>query len=318
MLETYLTPEDIWADFENALAQFNMEGMGSRFIIDSWMNDFNAYDEDAQVADYYLAIEAAANPMTTISSELPHRFRRWVESLTVGTDERPLKSIFRNGKVLCFNYTEFVETMYGIPNINVCYIHGCRINKKGKHKENLILGHQPGASDASYDIRDRYAPRPKDDRKRYLLDSAQDEVFRLIAESDRSLTKDTHSIIAAHENFFSKLSDIENIIVIGHSLSPVDRDYFAKVTASIHNVERVRWFFGCRGLRNLENIDQTLTALGIDRSNVYIFRTDDISVTPLNPAQSPARPQRVPREKKLSTSPSGKWTVKASARSYIL
>ena len=317
MLETYLTPEDIWADFEDALAHFYMEGMGSRFIIDSWLNDFNAYDEDAQVADYYLAIEAAANPMTTISSELPRRFRRWVESLAVGTDDRPLKGIFRNGKVLCFNYTEFVETMYGISNSNVCYIHGCRKNKKGRPKEDLILGHQPGASDASYDIKDRYASRPKDTWRRYLLDSAQDEVFRLVAESDRSLTKDTHSIIAAHENFFSKLSDIENIIVIGHSLSPVDRDYFAKITTSIRNIEHVRWFFGCRGLRNLDNIDQTLTALGIDRSNVYIFRTDDISVTPLPPSQSHASSQRVPREKKLGTSPSGKWTVK-SLRSELL
>ena len=311
MLETYLTPEDIWADFEDALAHFDVEGMGSEFIVDSWLDVFNAYDEDALAADYYSAIEAAANPMTTISNELPRRFRRWVDSLSVGTADRPLKGIFRNGKVLCFNYTEFVETMYGIPNSNVCYIHGCRKNKKGRPQEDLILGHMPGASDASYDISDRYAPKLSDDRKRYLLDSAQDDVFRLIAESDHSLTKDTHSIIAAHENFFSKLSDIENITVIGHSLSPVDRDYFAKIVSSIHNIEHARWFFGCRGLRNLDNIDQTLTALGIDRSNVFIFRTDNISVTPLNPAQPPASSQRVPRERILNTSPSGKWTVKA-------
>ena len=58
-----------------------------------------------------------------------------VDSLTVGTADRPLKRLFRNSKVLCFNYTEFVETMYGAPNENVCYIHGSRKRKKAIHRK---------------------------------------------------------------------------------------------------------------------------------------------------------------------------------------
>ena len=35
ILESYLTPEDIWADFENALAHFDISSMGSQFLVDN-------------------------------------------------------------------------------------------------------------------------------------------------------------------------------------------------------------------------------------------------------------------------------------------
>ena len=89
--------------------------------------------------------------MITISDHLHRRFQDWVDQLTVGTKDRPLAGMFRRGKVLCFNYTEFVEQLYGIPEENVCYIHGCRRKKKGLPRERLVLGHMPGASDAAFD-----------------------------------------------------------------------------------------------------------------------------------------------------------------------
>lgn len=138
-MEFYLTPEDIWADFENSLAQLNVGAMASSWLVENWLDAFDAFDEDASVASFYMAAEWAANPMSTIGDELPKRFRRWVDSLTVGTADRPLKGLFQNSKVLCFNYTEFVETMYGVPNEDVCYIHGSRKRKKGYPLEKLIL-----------------------------------------------------------------------------------------------------------------------------------------------------------------------------------
>lgn len=63
-LETALTAEDIWADFENALGTLNLNLMGSRNIIDMWLDDFGVYgDEDSGAAEFYMAVEAAAAPM---------------------------------------------------------------------------------------------------------------------------------------------------------------------------------------------------------------------------------------------------------------
>lgn len=65
-LEQALTPEDIWADFENALGKPNLNLMASRDIVDMWLDDFGFYDEDAGAAEFYMAVEAAANPLTDI------------------------------------------------------------------------------------------------------------------------------------------------------------------------------------------------------------------------------------------------------------
>ena len=107
-LETYLTPEDIWADFENALAHFNISSMGSQFIVDNWLDWMDAYAEDAGAAEFYMAVEAAATPIQIVAQELPRRFHMWVESLAVGTEDRPLKGLFKkptgNNSISVFQY----------------------------------------------------------------------------------------------------------------------------------------------------------------------------------------------------------------------
>lgn len=109
-LEIALTSEDIWADFENALGTLNLNLMGSRDIVDMWLDNFGFYDdEDGGAAEFYMAVEAAAAPISNLVCNLQPTFRRWIERLEVGTDERPLNGLIQpQGKVLDFNYTEFV------------------------------------------------------------------------------------------------------------------------------------------------------------------------------------------------------------------
>ena len=60
-------------------------------------------------------------------------------------------------------------------------------------------------------------------------EDAQQVALREIVEADDSLTKYCNKIIDAHKNFFESLSEIDKVITIGHSLYPVDWDYFAEV-----------------------------------------------------------------------------------------
>lgn len=317
-LENFLTSEDIWADFENALAHFNMKAMCSEFLVDNWLDMFEAYDEDAGAAEFFLAAEAAANPILTVVNELPRRFRMWVETLSIGTADRPLQNIFRNGKVLCFNYTEFVETLYGVSGDNVCYIHGCRRKKKYHPKETLILGHLPGASDGAYDFADDSIVGTKESYQLQMLEAAQEQVFRLVAESDETLTKNCGDIITAHEAFFAGLNKIETIIVIGHSLAPVDRDYFAEVASRLPDNKGTHWYFGCHGLRDLERLEQLCQVLGIEQSAVSVFRTDDIAVTPLKEESAPVLVGNRPFKKTRCTSADSRWSVQTAGCSLFI
>lgn len=306
-LEFYLTPEDIWADFESSLARFNVEAMASSWLVEDWLDMFDAFDEDASAASFYMAAEQAAEPMRAIGEELPKRFRRWVDSLTVGTADRPLKELFRNSKVLCFNYTEFVETMYGVPTENVCYIHGSRKRRKGRPAEKLILGHLPGASDDAYDFDDGRRG-PKDPFKRAMVELAQENAIKIISEWDEELTKDSRKIIYEHKDFFDGLGSITAVVTIGHSFAPVDQDYFAAVAAALPDPGAVRWYFGCHGLHDLERLEQMVIKLGLDRSSVYVCPTENIRTTPL-PAMSGKPVANVPKEKVRCVSQDGRWQM---------
>ena len=317
-LEKFLTTEDIWVDFEDALAHFDMQAMCSKFLVDNWMDTFEAYNKDAGASPFFLAAEAAANPILTVAYELQHSLRMWVETLSVGTADHPLRNMFRNGKVLCFNYTEFVETLYGVSENNVCYIHGCRRKKKYHPKETLILGHMPGASNDAYDFDDDISMKTKDPYNLYILEEAQEQVFRLVAECDEALTKNCRDIIAAHEAFFASLNKIEKIIVIGHSLAPVDEAYFAEVASRLPDIRNTQWYFGCYGLHDLERLKQLLAALGLKKAAVSVFRIDDITVTPLKGKQVPALPQNQTSEKIRCISNDGKWVVKTVGYSLLI
>ena len=201
-LEQGLTPDDIWADFEESLGKQDLDLMASSHIVDMWADAYGVFEnEDFSETGYYAAIESAANPIITIGSDLQKAFRRWVEKLFVGTDDRPLKDLLDNkGKVLCFNYTEFPETIYGCKDI--CYIHGCRKNKK----EKLILGHRPGMSSGFHE----YDKKARNYREA-IVKLAQNNVFGLIADYDQELTKNSQEIIGKNRSFFESLSEIDQV-----------------------------------------------------------------------------------------------------------
>lgn len=270
-LETYLNVEDLWADFEDALAHIDSGAMYG--VVDMWLDDFDAYNPDAQAADFFMAIDAATGPAQTITNDLPRRFRMWVESLKV-TDMsyRPLSKVICNSKTLNFNYTEFIEELYGVEKENICYIHGCRRKEKYHPKEKLILGHVPGAGDKDL-ISDYRLPNHKSSHKRQMVDAAIETAARNLSWYDDETTKYCKDIIKNHQEFFGGLSDISEVIVVGHSLSPVDWDYFEKVISVNQNKNNIEWFFSYHSTRSIESINMFANAMGINAEQITLFRT---------------------------------------------
>lgn len=277
-LESYLKSDHIWADFENALGKLNLDMIIGAPVLDTYLDVNGVYDEIRE-SDYLLPVEQAVEPFQQLTEELQTSFRAWVETLTIGTPDRPLKKLFRNGRVLCFNYTEFVETMYGIPSDRVCYIHGCRRRAKGAPPEHLVLGHSPDAVFPDLDPYDQAYLNSLGKGKAMLVELARDNVMDYVVHYDMSLTKHSMRIISFHRPFFDGLREVDKVIVIGHSHSKVDWEYFAAVHAHINSAVEPRWYFGCHGIRDLENLEKMLDQIGIDKKYVNVFRTDEISVS---------------------------------------
>lgn len=74
--------------------------MANPQIVGDMLDSSGFFDEDPGAAEYYMALEIAAEPMRSITEELEKKFRRWIEKLEIGTHDRPLKSIFHDDKVL--------------------------------------------------------------------------------------------------------------------------------------------------------------------------------------------------------------------------
>ena len=211
-LEKYLKTDDLWADFEGALGKINIEAMCQPYIIDNFLDINGAYDEDAGAAEIYMSAEMVVEPIISMSTELMDRFRKWIGSLHTNTNDRPLCNVIKDGKVLNFNYTEFVEDLYGADAGNICYIHGCR-KKTGRGRQRLILGHIPGANDAAYEFEDDYSAVDNLDEHAQLLYDVQQIALQMVVEADDTLTKKCKEIIQSNQPFFDGLADIRQIVV---------------------------------------------------------------------------------------------------------
>ena len=87
---------------------------------------------------------------------------------------------------------------------------------------------------------------------------------------DQETTKNSRQIIKDHENFFNGLSDVETVVVIGHSLSEVDMEYFERICGEIQ--ENSTWIFSCHNVDGLKAIDLFTKAMGIHSDRVVVFR----------------------------------------------
>ena len=215
-----------------------------------WLDNFGAYNPDAQAADFFAAVETAIAPTFEIPRELKQRFKKWIKTLVVQSDDRPFSMLHGDYKVLSFNYTEFIETLYGAKSNNVCYIHGCRKNRNNCKPSELILGHRPGMEEEQWD-KVRLKPfKFKDPYKRYIMESALETAAREAVWYEEETTKKCSDIIKKHRSFFEELTIIKYIFVIGHSLSEVDYPYFEEICKKTN----AKWYIGYHSLDDLKRL----------------------------------------------------------------
>lgn len=112
-------------------------------------------------------------------------------------------------------------------------------------------------------------PRFKNSEKRYLIDSAYDTVLTHLAWYEEKFTKSSKGIIQKKKDFFRELDIAETAIVIGHSLSEVDMDYFTEID-KISNIKN--WIFSYHGLSDIKRIEVFAMRYGIEALQITLFK----------------------------------------------
>lgn len=295
-LELFIDVDDVWGDFENNLAYLDRE----KVLLSMWLEkDINGVleeeDDDFSAADFYMSIDSGGWAIDTIVNELPIAFRRWINSLVVDGRE-PIYNLFKEAHYLSFNYTETLETVYGINKNNINYIHGDRRNKKHP----LVLGHgndgntvfdqwwekNKNRKDLQPYLYNKKGKRIRNDNPVYLAYFLEDEIkgnwhnqtnydyieccARKIEEYYDDSAKKINEVIKANENYFKSLSDIKRIVTIGHSLSKVDIPYFKQIYENVNN--DTEWYIGFHSLKDYKRIEEFINELNLNNKKVYIFR----------------------------------------------
>lgn len=253
-LDKYFITDELWSDFEETLANIDTHAITED--ASNYLGDYGADDwSESYNHDYQYEIQKSINLVTV---KLKKLFTEWILSLQIPTDK--ILYLDSNAKFLTFNYTNTLESLYSIESNNILYIH----NKAIDNNSTLILGHsrKPSAS-TSFTRFDDEDTDVRVAEGNYILDKYFEDTY-----------KQTETIIEENKNFFLDLKEIEEVFILGHSLSPVDLNYFKEVATHIN--KNALWTVSYRGKDKKEKHKQTIINLGVQESQIKMITLDEL------------------------------------------
>ena len=222
---------DVWSSIEQALGEYNEESILDYCRPDEEFDYEHSLSSSARVEDSPMAI------FQPVLKEFRQAFRDWVNSIEISGIEKVYK-LNTDSRYLSFNYTDTLETEYGIAQNKVTHIHGSRLND-----EEYIIGHNNNRNPSSV----------WDDDGLTFEQQAYENIIVWMNE----FTKQYNRNIANHSSFFNSLYDIKQIVVIVHSMSKIDWPYFEEIIKNIG--KDIPWTVYCHNKEDRKNTDSFKT-----------------------------------------------------------
>lgn len=265
--------DGLWSDFETGMAYINRD-----FFINAGaiaLPDPKKDLDDYSMADFCLAGDFARDTVERFLSELRYAFHDWIRSVKAPLSYESKKlMVDTEARFFTFNYTDFLETKYGIPRENIKYIHGHKYAKRGT----LVVGHaedneelykswyyRKGYSKPRYNKKGRKYYKHDDAWKAYNTELPEYSGIADAAESyyDES-RKPVQEIIDGNINYLSDLYDVRIIYVWGFSFNKVDIPYLKMIIDSNEYPEEIKWYVSYYGDEERSKFANTLSELGVE------------------------------------------------------
>jgi hypothetical protein len=252
-IEDYLQPADDWSDLESSLAEINVESVIGD--LEHFMTPYGADDwSDSGHHNFQYEVGRIVN---RLSKGLRHRFGQWIRQLPIPTPETAmmrLRTIDSTARFLTFNYTSTLQELYSVPDTNVLHIHG----RANLPDSDLVLGH-------AWNPQERQSLNDRPDIEE--IDTRLMEAHSIVDEYFSNTFKPSARLIQEHRPFFEQLIGLEEICVLGHSLSIVDILYFRKLLA-MPGAASARWQVACRCEREVQAQSTRLLELGVEARSI--------------------------------------------------
>lgn len=265
-----------WSMFESHLVDFDVYEeiieLTKEYNIDYGSDDFRESDR------YVGSIEAERKFEKLMKNILIH-FNDWVNSLSPLSIESKMINIDKEALFINFNYTQTLETIYGVPQERVYHLHG----KQGDN--NYVLGHGRSFEYINKRIRDNNAP-PKglsEEELEKWYSENYDEVYENIIESTTSkfysYKKNVDEIIETHSEVFDKLSDIREIYIYGFSFSDIDNPYIKKIIDCNQKKDALSFEISWYHDQDIINMTKFFRCIGFSEKQIKLIQLEEFTQT---------------------------------------
>lgn len=210
-----LSEEDqLWRSFEEDLCHYD-----SGDFLDTY-NHIDVTAESFKYSELYGMTDEVDEESGSLVEEIREAFITWVESFNFPELSESIYDPLNldvTARFINFNYTDTLEELYQVPKDRILYIH----NNANAGDGELIFGHA----------------QEKDDKEVPTFDEDGEPTRTPFTDAENAsrapfyeLQKDTKAVLKQHRACFKSLKDVEEVIILGHSLGKVDWPYFRAIT----------------------------------------------------------------------------------------
>lgn len=264
--------DPFWSNFEHSLSLLDVEMVYGAYS-GSLANPGSPGFRDRDWNTFAIDMEMVVDSLTRNLTKAFHEFISKIDYSVIPSDKHlPLNA---RALYLSFNYTDTLEGFYGISENQITYIHG-----KAVGGDEIILGH--GIDPDNFKEEPPKPPVGVSDEELELWREQMSDQFDYSLELGKnalqdyfsSSFKDTQAVIKGNTEFFDSIQDIDQVFILGHSLSEVDLPYFEKVITSITRTPK----FTVSYLRDSERVShtETLCRLGIQESQIRMIKIETL------------------------------------------
>lgn len=261
----------LWSEFES-----NMSSLNTESVLEANMDAIPnyAFDDFRDRDRYTLEIEME-RILGLLTTNLYKAFKEFILAVDFPKfDLDKAINLDRDATYLTFNYTDTLTYYYEVTDSNIIFIHG----KAEDDDQKLILGH--GVDPQNFKEKPIESPKKlsEEEYEQWMEHQADQYDYSFqrgkngINQYFSKTFKGTDKIIENNKDFFLRLSNVDEVYVLGHSLADVDLPYFYKLTQSVK--PDAKWVATFYDFKDEQYHSDTLKGMGI--SNVSVVRMEDI------------------------------------------
>lgn len=240
IITDYLTEDDLWTNFEEALGLINVND-----ILKSEEEEAKT-EEDEPEHQFSLVTDRIGWNCKYIEENLKEKFKEWIEQIEISqsTGTSKVHDLDKKATYLTFNYTDTLEEIYKIPSAQILHIHGTTSDP--------IFGHNTSSCKS-------YTDEPW-----IISDEAEDNVKSLFDATSKPVLE----ILNNNNNFFIGLSTVTEVKIMGHSLNDIDMPYIEKIAENVS--PQAIWHVSFFEKKERSDFEKKLKCIGIPLQNIKL------------------------------------------------